>query len=49
MVKKHSKLENILFWNDLLLSNKKYNNIEIIQDGGWHFTNIKSAEEIHTK
>ena len=34
---------------DLLLSNKKYNNIEIIQDGGWHFTNIKSAEEIHHK
>ncbi len=34
---------------DLILSNKKYNNIEIIKDGGWHFTNIKSAEEIHHK
>ena len=28
---------------------KKYNNINIIQDGGWHFTNIKTPEEIHHK
>ena len=34
---------------DLLFSKKKYNNIEIIDDGGWHFTNIKSAEQIHFK
>tara|TARA_Y100000591_G_C21703394_1_gene629480 strand:- start:140 stop:1021 length:882 start_codon:yes stop_codon:yes gene_type:complete len=34
---------------DILFSKKKYNNINIISDGGWHFTNIKSAEEIHHK
>ena len=34
---------------DILLSKKKYNNIEIINNGGWHFTNIKTAEQIHHK
>ncbi len=34
---------------DIIFSKKKYNNIEIINDGGWHFTNIKTAEEIHHK
>ena len=34
---------------DILFSKKKYNRIEIINDGGWHFTNIKSPEEIHHK
>ena len=34
---------------DLLISKKKYNNVKIISDGGWHFTNIKSPEEIHHK
>ena len=34
---------------DILFSKKKYNKIEIINDGGWHFTNIKSPEEIHHK
>ena len=28
---------------------KKYNNINIIQNGGWHFTNIKTPKEIHHK
>ena len=26
-----------------------YNNIKYINDGGWHFTNVKSAEDIHKK
>jgi beta-1,4-mannosyl-glycoprotein beta-1,4-N-acetylglucosaminyltransferase len=34
---------------DTILSDKKYNNIKIINDGGWHFTNIKKPEMIHHK
>ena len=34
---------------DILLSKKKYNNINFIKDGGWHFTNIKSPKDIHFK
>ena len=34
---------------DILLSKTKYNNINFIKDGGWHFTNIKSAEKIDFK
>ena len=34
---------------DILFSKKRYNKIQIINNGGWHFTNIKSAEEIHHK
>jgi len=34
---------------DIFFSKKKYNDIEIIKNGGWHFTNIKTAEEIHHK
>ena len=34
---------------DILFSKKKYNDIEIVDNGGWHFTNIKTAAEIHLK
>jgi len=34
---------------DMLFSKKKYNNIDIVYNGGWHFTNIKTAEKIHHK
>ena len=34
---------------DTIFSKKKYNNIFHINDGGWHFTNIKSAEDIEKK
>jgi len=34
---------------DILFSKKKYNDIHYINDGGWHFTNIKSAEDIEKK
>ena len=38
------------FWRlDILFSSKKYNNIEFINDGGWHFTNMKSPDEIFSK
>ena len=34
---------------DILFSKKKYNSISFIKDGGWHFSNIKSPEEIEIK
>ena len=34
---------------NILFSDIKYNNINFIKNGGWHFTNIKSAEEINYK
>ncbi len=34
---------------DILLSTTKYNNLNFIKDGGWHFTNIKSPEKIDFK
>ena len=44
---KHKKYP---FWRlDTIFSKKKYNNIIHINNGGWHFTNIKSAEDIEKK
>ena len=38
------------YWRiDTILSSKKYSNIEFIKDGGWHFTNMKSPDEIYLK
>ena len=34
---------------DVFFSNKKYKNIKIINNGGWHFSNIKSASDIEKK
>ena len=34
---------------DTMFSKTKYTNIKIIIEGGWHFTNIKTAEEIRNK
>ena len=34
---------------DTLLSDKKYTDIKIIKEGGWHFTNIKTPEKIRHK
>ena len=34
---------------DTLFSKTKYNNIKFIIEGGWHFTNIKTAKEIRKK
>ncbi len=37
-------------WNlNSLFSKKKYNSVNFIKNGGWHFTNIKSPEEIDHK
>ena len=32
-----------------MFSKKKYQNINFIENGGWHFTNIKKAEDIDKK
>jgi len=42
--KKYSK-----FRLDLIFSKKKYNDIFYILDGGWHFTCIRTAEELEYK
>jgi len=34
---------------DILFSKKKYHDIHFILDGGWHFTNIKTPEDIQKK
>ena len=38
------------FWRlDILFSDKKYSNIISIENGGWHFSNMKTPEEIEKK
>jgi beta-1,4-mannosyl-glycoprotein beta-1,4-N-acetylglucosaminyltransferase len=44
---KHKKYP--LWRLDIIFSKKKYNNILYIDNGGWHFTNIKSPENIEKK
>jgi len=34
---------------DYLFSKKKYRDIGFVENGGWHFTNIKSIDQIHFK
>jgi len=34
---------------DTLFSKKKYQNIDFIENGGWHFSNIKNANDIDKK
>ena len=44
------KNKQYLFWRfDTLFSKTKYNNLEIIKDGGWHFTNLMTAEKLYEK
>ena len=38
------------FWRlDILFSDKKYSNIKFIENGGWHFSNMKTPAEIEKK
>ena len=38
------------FWRlDVLFSDKKYSNIKFIDNGGWHFSNMKTPEDIEKK
>ena len=34
---------------DILFHKKKYNNIQFVKNGGWHFSNMKSPKEIELK
>jgi beta-1,4-mannosyl-glycoprotein beta-1,4-N-acetylglucosaminyltransferase len=44
------KTKKYPFWRlDVFFSNKKYTNIEIINNGGWHFTNLMSPKDIYNK
>ena len=44
---KHKKYP--LWRIDILFSKRKYNNIFYVNNGGWHFTNIKSPKDIEKK
>ena len=47
---KNIKNKKYPFWRvDAYFSELKNTNVEIIDDGGWHFTNIKSHEDIFEK
>ncbi len=43
-IKKYSK-----FRIDTLFSNTKYTDLKIINDGGWHFTQVKNPKDIQAK
>ena len=34
---------------DTIFSNSKYIDLKIIENGGWHFTNLKTPEELYKK
>ena len=47
---KYIKNKKYSFWRlDTLLSNNKYINVDIINEGGWHFTNIKNYKDVYYK
>ena len=47
---KYIKPKKYPIWRlDTFFSKTKYMNIKIIEDGGWHFSNLKSPEEIEDK
>tara|TARA_B100000780_G_scaffold275103_1_gene241146 strand:+ start:510 stop:1388 length:879 start_codon:yes stop_codon:yes gene_type:complete len=47
---KNIKNKKYPFWRlDTSFSKLKYINLEIIDDGGWHFTNVKTPEELYIK
>ena len=44
------KSKKFLFWRlDTLLSDTKYINKYFVNDGGWHFSNLKNAKELELK
>ena len=47
---RNAKSKKYPLWRlDIILSNKKYNNIRYVENGGWHFTNIKTPENLEKK
>jgi len=44
------KAKRYPFWRlDLLFSKKKYTDVYFVKDGGWHFTYLKSPEDLEKK
>jgi beta-1,4-mannosyl-glycoprotein beta-1,4-N-acetylglucosaminyltransferase len=44
------KTKKYPFWRlDTIFSNLKQRNLQIVENGGWHFTNLMTAEDIYTK
>ena len=47
---RNTKHKKYPFWRlDILFSEKKHGDIFYIENGGWHFTNIKSPEDLEKK
>jgi len=47
---KYIKNKRYPFWRvDTFFSKNKYINLDIVEDGGWHFTNIKNNRDIYYK
>lgn len=47
---KNIKLKKFPLWRlDTFFSSSKYINLNIIKDGGWHFTNLKTPKEMYEK
>ena len=47
---KNLKNKKYPIWRlDTLFSNTRYINLEIIDNGGWHFTNLMTAEKLYEK
>ncbi len=47
---KYIKNKKYDFWRiDTLFSDNKYMNVKIVEDGGWHFTNVKNNKDIYYK
>ena len=43
------KIENIPFTDWMPIFQKKYMDIAFVNNGGWHFSNLKTAKEIEYK
>ena len=44
------KAKKYSFWRfDTMFSKLKQRDLQIVENGGWHFTNLMTAENIHTK
>ena len=44
------KIKNYPFYRiDTFFSKNRYSNIKFVNNGGWHFTNLKSSEQIRHK
>ena len=44
------KTKKYPFWRlDTIFSNLKQKNLQIVENGGWHFTNLMTAEDIYIK